>query len=195
MQNLLKSFLKKIKLNEPVLSTILGGFVLLFVGILIFNYFKKENNTKNEKGETTPILSEDMKKAGVELKEITLDSGEKQYQQIYKVKTGDSLWQISQNVYANPWLWPTIAQENKISNPDLLLVEQELVLPKIETDTQKEEMETIDKDEYQVVEGDNLWNICIRAYADGYKWVEVAQFNQLKNPDLLEIGQKLKLPR
>lgn len=48
---------------------------------------------------------------------------------------------------------------------------------------------------YTVVQGDNLWNIAVRAYGDGYKWVEIAKANKLANPDLIHAGNKFVLPR
>ena len=53
----------------------------------------------------------------------------------------------------------------------------------------------ISGDTYTVVKGDNLWNICVRAYGDGYKWSEVAEFNKLANASVIEVGQVIKLPR
>lgn len=48
---------------------------------------------------------------------------------------------------------------------------------------------------YTVVEGDTLWDISIRAYGNGYRWVEIAQLNALPNPDLIYVGSVMKLPR
>lgn len=54
---------------------------------------------------------------------------------------------------------------------------------------------TIKGEEYTVVSGDNLWTIAERAYADGYKWTEIAKANNLVNPDIIHPGNKLRLPR
>lgn len=48
--------------------------------------------------------------------------------------------------------------------------------------------------EYIVVKGDNLWKIAEKKYNDGYKWVEIAKENNLKNPGMLAVGDKLVLP-
>lgn len=53
----------------------------------------------------------------------------------------------------------------------------------------------ISGDSYTVVKGDNLWNIAVRAYGDGYKWVEIAKLNNLANPDIIHPGNVFKLPR
>jgi nucleoid-associated protein YgaU len=39
----------------------------------------------------------------------------------YKIKWGDTLWDISNAYYRNPWLYPTIARFNKIRNPNLII--------------------------------------------------------------------------
>ena len=48
---------------------------------------------------------------------------------------------------------------------------------------------------YTVVRGDNLWNIAVRAYGDGFKWTEIAKANNLANPSLIHSGNVFKLPR
>jgi len=39
----------------------------------------------------------------------------------YKIKWGDTLWDISESYYKNPWLYPRIAKFNKIKNPNLII--------------------------------------------------------------------------
>jgi nucleoid-associated protein YgaU len=36
------------------------------------------------------------------------------------VQPGDTLWSIAEREYGNPYLWPAIAKENPIKNPDLI---------------------------------------------------------------------------
>lgn len=45
------------------------------------------------------------------------------------VKQGDRLWQIAHREYENSSLWRSIANANKISNPRILAVGTELVIP------------------------------------------------------------------
>jgi nucleoid-associated protein YgaU len=56
-------------------------------------------------------------------------------------------------------------------------------------------MEKITGNTYTVVRGDNLWNIAVRAYGDGFRWVEIARSNKLVNPHLIHAGNKFILPR
>jgi hypothetical protein len=39
----------------------------------------------------------------------------------YKIRWGDTLWDISAAFYRNPWLYPRIARFNNIRNPDLII--------------------------------------------------------------------------
>lgn len=47
----------------------------------------------------------------------------------YKVKKGDTLWEISRKYYKNPLKWRKIADRNKIKNPRLLQIGTVLVIP------------------------------------------------------------------
>jgi len=53
----------------------------------------------------------------------------------------------------------------------------------------------ISGDSYTIRRGDYLWEIAVRAYGDGYKWVEIARINNLTNPNLIHAENVLKLPR
>jgi hypothetical protein len=50
----------------------------------------------------------------------------------YKIRWGDTLWQISSSFYDNPRLYDKIAEENKIRNPDLIYAENSIFIPKTE---------------------------------------------------------------
>ena len=114
----------------------------------------------------------------------------------YEVKGGDSLWTIAENEYKDGYKWTEIAAANKIANPDLIEKGMKLILPAISPEkTTIESPEKITGDSYKVVEGDSLWDISVRAYGDGYKWVEIARENRLTNPDLIYPGNEFKLPR
>jgi Na+-transporting methylmalonyl-CoA/oxaloacetate decarboxylase gamma subunit len=40
---------------------------------------------------------------------------------VYRIRWGDTLWDISEAFYRNPWLYPRIARYNGIRNPDLII--------------------------------------------------------------------------
>ena len=47
---------------------------------------------------------------------------------------------------------------------------------------------------YTVKRGDTLFSICLRHYHNGGKWRHVADYNHIKHPNKIRIGQKIKLP-
>lgn len=51
----------------------------------------------------------------------------------YSTVKGDNLWNLSRSFYRNPWLYKKIAEENAISNPDLIQQNFRLYIPDVET--------------------------------------------------------------
>jgi hypothetical protein len=47
----------------------------------------------------------------------------------YKIRWGDTLWDISEAFYRNPWLYPRIARFNNIRNPDLIISGKTIRIP------------------------------------------------------------------
>ena len=179
----LKSFLKALKLNESTISAVLGAIVVVVVGILIFSYFK------DKKG----ILPSGSNQNAVE---NTLP-------QTHTVAKGENLWKIAEKYYGSGYNWVDIASENNLTNAGLIEEGQSLIIPKVEAklvtstgrETSSENTNAITGATYQVVKGDTLWSIAIRAYGDGYKWVEIAKANGLANPNIIHPGNILTLAR
>jgi len=48
---------------------------------------------------------------------------------------------------------------------------------------------------YQVIKGDNLWEIAVKEYGDGYQWTKIAAANNLKNASVISVGQKIVIPK
>lgn len=46
---------------------------------------------------------------------------------------------------------------------------------------------------YTVKQGDTLWGICKRFLGDGSKYSQIAKLNDIKNPNLIKVGQVIKL--
>ena len=202
----LKEILKAIKLNESIISMILGAGIVLILGLLIFNYFRSNNKvtiTKEEpKQETSSTSTEE------ELPAPTLGS-------VHKVEKGEHLWGIAEKYYKSGYNWVDLAKENNLSNANLIEVGQELKIPQVEaklstvdtrlpggtsllpdtTDQTKSIGEPIQGNTYTVAKGDHLWGIAIRAYGDGYKWASIARENRLTNPNLIHSGNVFTLPR
>lgn len=181
----IKNILKAIKLNESTISMILGALVIIVVGVLVVNYFK------------------DQEKVGL-LPEVTTENQVEQAEvgKTYTVVKGDNLWKIAESAYGSGYNWVDIAQENNLSDADELNEGQTLSIPSVEPKLatvssimDESDPNTITGATYEVQKGDNLWNICVRAYGDGFKWVEVAQVNNLVSPDLIHAGNIIVLPR
>jgi len=179
----LKKFLKNLKLNEESISMVLGALVIVIVGILIVNYFK------DKRSQTLP--------------EALTTTSQTQVGTTHKVVKGETLWSISESAYGSGYNWTDVKSANNLKS-DNIEVGQELVLPEVsakEPTATKQAVvvstnnQTISGDSYTVVHGDNLWNVAVRAYGDGYKWVSIASANNLDNPNVIHPGNVLTLPR
>ena len=152
---------------------VLGLVVVLLVVGLLYNYFK----SVNKKGETTSTSTVNVEQpvAGNQ----------------YSVVAGDSLWTISEKAYGSGYNWTDIYVANKATldaHPNLLFVGTKLTLP-----TNVEVKEVREPVSYSVSTGDNLWNIAVKTCGNGFLWVKIANENRLANPNLLYVGQVLKI--
>ena len=131
---------------------------------------------------------------------IPVSNLEKASSKIYVVKQNDDLWTIAKKEYGSGYNWVDIASANKIANADVISEGTSLIIPNVkqkELDSEPVEQNSnsITGNSYTVVSGDFLWDIAVRAYGDGYRWVEIAKVNNLTNPDLIFSGDVLKIPR
>ena len=161
---------------------VLGALVIVVVGVLVVNYFK-------DQGGKIPFLSNGNKTEVVQ-----------ELPKSHTVAKGENLWTIGEKYFGSGYNWVDIAQENNLSNADVISEGQTLSIPNVEpklaTKTEiKTAGEAITGGTYTVVKGDSLWNIAVRAYGDGYRWVEIAGENNLENPNLIHEGNVLTLPR
>lgn len=180
------------KLNESTISTLLGILVVIVVGVLIFNYFKKV-------GKETPEL-EELPAEITEVQEVPKEGQVPEgLPKEYTVKTGDNLWMIAENYFGSGYNWVDIAKANELVNPNFLLADQKLKIPQAEaktpTKTLASDSEPITEGKYTVQEGDNLWMVAVRAYGDGYQWPKLAQENNLADANHIEPDQVLVIPR
>jgi len=127
---------------------------------------------------------------------------------VHTVKKGDTLWTIAQryNLTVN-----SILANNNISNSELISIGQEMKIPSQKNavaETNIVSQAVVDKKNsnvnnnisppekvkpivYTVNAGDNLWNIS-RKY--GVSVEVISSVNNLKEKDLLSLGQKLEIP-
>ena len=138
-------------------------------------------------------------------------------QQTYTVATGDDLWHIAEKFYKSGYNYVDIAKANNLENPGILYSGTKLIIPQVTPDVatatiiptqtsapaqilanQKNTIttnQTIKTNTYVIQQGDDLWDIAVRAYNDGYKWTEIAKANNLTNPGLIHTGNVIKIPR
>lgn len=99
----------------------------------------------------------------------------------YTVKRGDTLWKIANRygITVNE-----IVQLNNIQNPNLIYVGQHLRIP---LDNSINQMQNV---YYRVRRGDRLWRI---AKVYGTTVNNIARLNGIRNPNLIYVGQILKI--
>ena len=192
------------KFTESYTSLILGAIVVLVAGILFISFARGNRNMQTSSTKEEPKTEEQKSQE----KSGTVNSDSKT-SSTYTIKPGDDLWSISENVYNDGYRWVEIAKANKIENPGLIHVDNKLMIPTV---AQKERVVTkpeispkvgdkvienisITENQYTIKKGDNLWDIAVRAYGDGFRWPELAKANNLENPDLIFSENVLKIPR
>lgn len=178
----------EIENNQSRLSLILGVLIVIVAGILLFNYL---NKNKAELGPAQNTIGQDVTPAQLPGK--------------YTVKEDDTLFVIAEKYYNNGEKYSEIAKANNLTNADQIEAGQILEIPKLETvaiqstapntavDTQWGPK--ITSDSYTVNEGDWLSTIADRAYGDIMAYQKIAEANNITNPNLIEPGQVLKIPR
>lgn len=176
-----KKISKRLKLTgESYISMALGLLVVVVIGVLIYNFFQAKRS-EEKPGEEEIITGEE------------IESEEKAaLPTIHKVAAGDTLWLIAEKYFDSGYNWVDIAKENNLQNPNYIEVNQELKIPKTE---KRLPTAAISEESYTVVKGDNLWNIAVRAYGDGFAWIRIAQANNLANPNLIHAGNVFVIPR
>lgn len=184
------------KVKENYLSIALGFLVFLVAVTLIFR----------STGSTTDEAADDT-------------SDETAVMNTYVVKPGESVSSIARDQLGSMDYTDEIVALNNLENPNQLEVGQEIILPDVSegseteettegeamqneeaTEAQEGEMsatstDKITGDTYTVKKGDELFKIAERAYGDGKRYMEIVKANNLRNPDDIEVGMVLKIPR
>ena len=179
----MKFFRDLFQSSESIISTILGMAVVVILGVMIYSYATgKQTNVNPEGGATTK------KEESVALPTT------------HVVVSGETLWSIAEKYYKSGYNWVTISVANVLQNPDYIEVDQVLTIPKAdplrvgETSSTSTEKPSVEPKKYTIVAGDTLWDIAVKQYKDGYRWVEIAKANALANPDVIFSGDTIVLP-
>ncbi|MDO8498855.1 MAG: LysM domain-containing protein [bacterium] len=195
-QSFIDKISSEVNSNQSYLNLILGLLIILVAGVLVFNYLKKSEPSLGPAQETTA-------------EETQKDVKPEDLPGKYTVKTGDTLFRIAEAYYKDGWKFAQIAAVNKLVNADIIGVGQILEIPKVEEE--KAELagstgtggatnstiwgDKIEGDTYTVEEGDWLSKIAGRAYGDILAFDKIAKANNITNPDIIEPGTILKIPR
>lgn len=189
---------------QSKISMVLGALIVIIIGILVFNYFNRDNASLG------PAQQANKQEAGQDVKPDKLPGK-------YTVKEGDTLFTIAENYYKDGFKYTEIAKANNLSNPDQLETGSSLEIPKLETQQAQASPEpsaspeeealgtgggnttiwgpNIEGNKYTVQEGDWLSTISARAYGDIFSFEKIAKANNITNPDQIEPGQVLTIPR
>lgn len=177
-----KSLTSKFESTDSLVSLALGLAVVLVIGITIVNFVKSRTqvatSTKQEQaaGGNTALPAK------------------------YTVKDGDTLWSIAENFYKSGYNWVDIQKANNLATADIIDAGQTLTIPAatpiVVPTGMVSSTATLEPKQksYTVVHGDDLWNIAVREYGNGYRWVDIAKANKLTNPDIIHAGNVLELP-
>jgi nucleoid-associated protein YgaU len=189
---------------RSLLFGIITVAVLFFIGISVFQFFQNKRQGEIDGGAVSiEEIDNALKNAGS-----------------YTVKSGDTLWKIAEVRLGSGFDWPKIADINNIKTPEDLKEGSQLNIPEIfstssptptltENELRREAEARVESGEgvimggskiagekYVIKRGDDLWDIAERAYGDPYRWVEIAEVNNLmSNPDLIHADNTLILPR
>ena len=199
------NFFVRVKWGESYTSLILGFLVVIIATALLFTFVKGKGMIESGSTDTAPAINQ-----------------EKAANKTYEVKSGDNLWGIAEKEYGSGYNWVDIASANKLTDPEIIYEGTKIVIPNVKqrgadsefvetVNSQPQNVEVeinevpVDKvisnsrsitgNSYTVVSGDFLWDIAIRAYGDGYRWTDIAQANNLANPDMIFSENVLKIPR
>lgn len=111
----------------------------------------------------------------------------------YTVKSGDCLSTIGSKLGVN---WKDIASSNEISSPYVIYVGQVLTIPGTKQSTSSNSSSnntSANSSEvvYTVKSGDTLSGIAAK-YGTTYQ--KLAEYNGISNPNIINVGQKIKIP-
>lgn len=187
---------KGINWTESYSSFLLGVVVVIIVILFGVSIIRQQNHIKQTTSLSTGPTATVSPTPGT-----TMQENGKTF---YVVKSNDSLSDIAQRIYGDGNKWVDIAKANNLANPSIIFTGDKLLLPNAPEPSELGQLmqpsnpkspDAITTATYTVKKGDTLWDIAVRAYADGYKWTDIAKANNLANPDVIFSGNVIKLPR
>lgn len=192
--NYLERLEKEIQSNQSKVSLILGALIILVIGILFFNYFTKNQASLGPAQQTDQQADQKQ--------DVSPDALPGKY----TVKEGDTLFTIAEKYYQDGKKFTEIVKANNLTNPDQIETGQIIEIPSPSPEATEESLGTgggnstiwgdrIEGNTYTVVDGDWLSTIAGRAYGDIMAYKRLVEANNIQNPDHIESGQVLTIPR
>lgn len=131
------------KTKVPVLICIICAVICIIAVILILIFSSKKKCNVTEAPKTQIEKTEDTKEASkydAKENEIVVAPATEVVPEApkakpasknitYKIKWGDTLWDLAKTYYNNPWKYPKIAKYNGIKNPDHIISGTTIVIP------------------------------------------------------------------
>lgn len=208
--------------NQSYLNLILGGLIIVVLGVLLYNYFTKKDTDNLGPSQRTNVQTQgDVSKENLPGK-YTVKEGDTLFTISQKYYDNGEMYNlivaanslVNENAISVGQVLeipkpqgsiPSAAPQESASpsasptsSPEALL--QPSLTPADEKGAGGAENQTVwgDKitsDTYTVQPDDWLSKIASRAYGDVFAYQKIAQANNLQNPDSIEIGMVLKIPR
>lgn len=210
---------KDLQLSQSSFSLILGILIVVILGILIYNFFNKPKGVTGPAQQTTSQQQADVAKSNlpgqytVKAGDTLFDIAQKYYNdgnqfpeimkankltdenlivvgQVLQIPKMESSPSPSPSPSSNPDVSPSPTDPNQQSNRT-----QPVVGGTGGAINQTIWGEKITSDTYTVQPGDWLSKISGRAYGDIFQFDKIAKANNIANPNLIEPGMVLKIPR
>lgn len=196
-----------IRWTESYTSLLMGVVVVIIAVLFVVSAFKQTHHTQQTSSIATSAVPTAVAQKPTSNSFPTQTPFEGK--NTYTVKAGDDLWHIAEKYYKSGYNWVDIARANNLANPGTIHTGNVLVIPRVTpevetvspTPTVPQTAQKVQQgnvtigNSYTVKAGDDLWSIAVRAYNNGYKWVDIAKANHLSNPGLIYSGNVLTIPR
>lgn len=124
----------------------------------------------------------------------------------YLVQRGDSLYKIAQDQLGSTSYAKELAKYNGLESPYRIKVGQVLKVPKklsikeekenvsVPTKISEPPLNAVTEQDYEVLVGDSLYKIAEKKLGNGIYARQLAEYNKLKDPSKIRVGQVLKIP-
>ena len=148
--------------------------------------------TETGEAETTEQPAEETTEQPAETAETTEQPAQTTEQPTtHTVAAGENLYRIGLEYGVS---WVKLAEYNNLANPNRIYVGQELKLTEGDNGSGGEPTPTpspATESTYIVQAGDNLFRIGLNY---GISWIQIAEANGLVNPNIIKVGDTLKIP-